>query len=79
MSFSYLAYQHDCVVHVLAMVMVAGSDLCHFVVWQGHVVVFGRLLSCHLIGSCYSSYLSVEMGVHYPLSITTDTIVSHSF
>ena len=59
------------------MVMVAASDLCHFVVWQGHVAVFGRLLNCHPIGSCYSSYLSVEK-VHLPLSITTDTTVSHS-
>ena len=42
------------------------------------MAVFGRLLNYHPVGSCYFSYLSVEMGVHLPLSITTDTTVSHS-
>ena len=61
--------------HVLAKV--AECDSCHFEVLLGHVVVLERLLNCHPIGSCYSSYLSVEK-VHLPLSITTDTTVSHS-
>ena len=64
--------------HVLVKAMAAKFDLCHFEVLLGHVAVLERLLSCHPIGSCYSSYLSVEK-VHLPLSITTDTTVSHSF
>ena len=64
--------------HVLAKAMVAVCDLCHFEVLLGHEAVLGRLLDYHPIGSCYSSYLSVEK-VHLPLSITTDTTVSHSF
>ena len=59
------------------MVTAATFDLCHFEVLLGHVAVLERLLNCHPIGSCYSSYLSVEK-VHLPLSITTDTTVSHS-
>ena len=64
--------------HVLAKAMAARFGLCHFEVLLGHVAVLGRLLNYHPIDSCYASYLSVEK-VHLPLSITTDTTVSHSF
>ena len=81
-NFSYLENRlTSCVFHVLVMAS-ASLDLCRFEVWLEHVAMFG-LLNCYLIGSCYFSCLSVEMGVllHYLplLSITTDTtIVSHS-